>query len=46
MAVSLYEMGDAVDAAAALKRSLPNLQKTPYVEAYAKRILGQEPGSR
>jgi Flp pilus assembly protein TadD len=41
MAVSLYEMGDQPAAATALRRSLPNLQKTPYVESYAKRILGQ-----
>jgi predicted Zn-dependent protease len=41
MAVSLYEVGDQAGAAAALKRSLPNLQKTPYVQSYVKRILGQ-----
>jgi tetratricopeptide (TPR) repeat protein len=41
MAVSLYEVGDQPGAALALKRSLPNLQKTPYVESYVKRILGQ-----
>jgi tetratricopeptide (TPR) repeat protein len=41
MAVSLYEVGDQPGAASALRRSLPNLQKTPYVESYVKRILGQ-----
>jgi hypothetical protein len=41
MAVSLYESGDASSAAAALKRSLPNLKRTPYVESYMHKILGQ-----
>ncbi len=41
MAVAFYEVGDRPGAASALRRSLPNLQKTPYVESYAKRILGQ-----
>lgn len=41
MAVAFYESGDAAGAAAALKRSLPNLKRTPYVDAYAKKILGQ-----
>ncbi len=41
LAVSLYESGDAPGAAAALKRSLPNLKRTPYVESYIKKILGQ-----
>lgn len=40
MAVSLYESGDAQSAATVLRRSLPNLQRTPYVEAYARKILG------
>ena len=40
LAVALYESGDARGAASALKRTLPNLQKTPYVESYARRILG------
>lgn len=40
MAVSLFESGDAQAAAAILKRSLPNLQRTPYVDAYARKILG------
>ncbi|HVR96934.1 MAG TPA: hypothetical protein VMW27_09985 [Thermoanaerobaculia bacterium] len=45
MAVALYESGDKAAAAAALQRSLPNLQRTPYVDAYAKKILGtQQPG--
>jgi tetratricopeptide (TPR) repeat protein len=41
MAVAFYEVGDKPGAAAVLKRSLPNLQKTPFVESYVKRILGQ-----
>lgn len=41
MAVAFYEVGDQPGAASALRRSLPNLQKTPYVESYVKRILGQ-----
>ncbi|MFL6261975.1 MAG: tetratricopeptide repeat protein [Thermoanaerobaculia bacterium] len=41
MAVSLYESGDPSGAAAALKRSLPNLKRTPYVETYIRKILGQ-----
>jgi Flp pilus assembly protein TadD len=40
MAVSLFELGDQPAAAAALKRSLPRLKKTPYVETYTRRILG------
>lgn len=40
MAVSLYESGDAQAAATVLRRSLPNLQRTPYVDAYARKILG------
>jgi predicted Zn-dependent protease len=40
MAVALYESGDAARAAEVLKRSLPNLQRTPYVDAYARKILG------
>jgi tetratricopeptide (TPR) repeat protein len=41
MAVALYQVGDQPGAAAALKRSLPNLQKTSYVQDYVKRILGE-----
>jgi tetratricopeptide (TPR) repeat protein len=41
MAVSLQESGDSAAAAAALKRALPNLRRTPYVDSYAKKILGQ-----
>ena len=41
LAVALYESGDAPAAAAALKRSLPNLKRTPYVDGYARKILGQ-----
>ncbi len=42
LAVSLYESGDAPGAAAALRRSLPSLQRTPYVETYTRRILGPD----
>ncbi len=41
MAVAFYESGDRASAATALKRSLPNLQRTAYVDSYAKKILGQ-----
>lgn len=40
MAVSLYESGETQAAASVLRRSLPNLQRTPYVDAYARKILG------
>jgi tetratricopeptide (TPR) repeat protein len=40
MAVALYESGDQAKAAEVLKRSLPNLQRSPYVDAYARKILG------
>jgi len=39
LAVALFETGDKAGAAAALKRSLPNLKRTPYVDSYAKKIL-------
>lgn len=41
MAVSLYEQGDAAGAAAALKRALPNLKRTDYVDSYVRKIQGQ-----
>jgi hypothetical protein len=41
MAVSLFEQGDAVGAAAALKRALPNLKRTDYVDSYVRKIQGQ-----
>jgi predicted Zn-dependent protease len=41
MAVALYESGDRPAAANALRRSLPSLQRTPYVDGYAKKILGE-----
>jgi len=41
MAVALYESGDRTGAATLLKRALPNLKRTPYVDGYAKKILGQ-----
>lgn len=39
LAVSLYESGSPQTAAAPLRRALPNLQRTPYVDSYAKKIL-------
>lgn len=41
LAVALHELGDDTAAAGALKRALPNLRRTPYVDSYAKTILGQ-----
>ena len=41
LAVALYESGDAQTAAAPLRRALPNLQRSPYVDGYSKKILGQ-----
>ena len=41
LAVALYESGAAQTAAGPLRRALPNLQRTPYVDGYAKKILGQ-----
>lgn len=41
LAVALYESGAAQTAAAPLRRALPNLQRTPYVDSYARKILGQ-----
>ena len=45
LAVSLYEMGDQPSAVAVLKRSLPRLQKSPFVDSYARRITGGPAGS-
>jgi len=42
LAVSLYESGNAQAAAEALRRSLPNLQRSPYIDSYTKKILGSE----
>lgn len=39
-AVSLFESGDPAGAAASLRRALPGLKRTPYVETYMKKILG------
>jgi len=41
LAVSLYESGDAAGAAAALKRALPNLKRTAYVDSYVGKIQGK-----
>ena len=40
LAVALFEMGDQPGATAALKRSLPRLQKSPYIDSYVRRITG------
>jgi hypothetical protein len=40
-AVAFFELGSRAEAASALKRALPNLRRTPYVDGYAKKILGQ-----
>jgi tetratricopeptide (TPR) repeat protein len=39
-AVVLYEVGDRAAAAETLKRCLPNLRRTAFVEEYARKILG------
>jgi tetratricopeptide (TPR) repeat protein len=39
-AVALYETGDRAGAATALKRCLPNIRRTPFVEQYARKVLG------
>ncbi len=46
MAVALYESGDAAGAATLLRRSLPNLQRSAYIDAYARKILGPEGDAR
>ncbi len=39
-AVALFETGDRTGAAAALKRCLPNIRHTPYVNEVTKKVLG------
>lgn len=46
MAVALFEAGERQAAATALRRSLPALQRTPYVESYIRKILGGAPDPR
>ncbi len=41
-AVSLFESGDRRGAATTLKRSLPNLQPSPFVDEYTRKILREE----
>ena len=41
LAVALYESGDRENAAAALKKCLPRIKNTEYVEQYRRKILGQ-----
>jgi hypothetical protein len=39
-AVALYETGDRAGAAAALKRCLPNIRRTSFVDDVARKVLG------
>ena len=39
-AVALFETGDRAGAATALRRCLPNIRHTPYVEDIARKVLG------
>lgn len=41
-AVSLFESGDRRGAATILKRSLPNLQPSPFIDEYTRKILREE----
>lgn len=41
-AVSLFESGDKNGAAAILKRSLPNLTPSPFIDEYTRKILREE----
>jgi tetratricopeptide (TPR) repeat protein len=43
-AISLYESGDRSGAAAFLKRSLPKIEHTRYVDDYTRKILGPGAG--
>ncbi len=40
LSISLYESGDVDSAGTYLRRALPGLQSSPFVEDYAERILG------
>ncbi len=40
LAVALYESGDREESARILKRALPDLPSTPFVQSYAEKILG------
>ena len=42
LAVSLYETGDVPGAADALRKSLPRIEKTPFVLSYRDKILGPQ----
>jgi Flp pilus assembly protein TadD len=41
-AVSLFESGDRRGAATILRRSLPNLQPSPFIDEYTRKILREE----
>ena len=45
LAVSLYEIGDQEEAASALERALPALERDPFVDSYVEKILEAEEGS-
>ena len=40
LAVACYESGDRATAATVLRRSLPNLKRSEFVDSYTKKILG------
>lgn len=42
MAVALYESGESEAAAEVLRRSLPHLEPTPFVQSYRSKILEQQ----
>ena len=42
LAVALFETGKIEEAAEVLKSCLPSLQRSPFVETYVKKILGDE----
>jgi len=42
-AVALYESGAGPEARALMEKALPTLKRTPFIDFYAKRILGVGP---
>jgi predicted Zn-dependent protease len=40
LAVALHETGQAQEAARVLRKALPGIQRTPFVDSYIGRILG------
>lgn len=45
LAVSLYEVGEREAAAEALRRSLPRIERTPFVRSYEEKILEDRPAA-